>query len=154
MKKASLLILLHTLFSSLIGQNSEPIQSSFLNDSTMVSSLISQSISNFANNKKLIPSLDLQLEEALQICQKTGLIRQEAFIYNLVGKRERQRSNFSSAIKFCSKAVQIAEQLQDEQLLAEYKIMRIKWVWVSMMPCVWQRRSRLLEEAFQRLMDL
>ena len=120
MKKASLLILLHTLFSSLIGQNSEPIQSSFLNDSTMVSSLISQSISNFANNKKLIPSLDLQLEEALQICQKTGLIRQEAFIYNLVGKRERQRSNFSSAIKFCSKAVQIAEQLQDEQLLAEY----------------------------------
>ncbi len=120
MKKALLLIVFQTYIISLTGQPTEPVHSSFVNDSIMVSSLINQSISNYSNNKKIVPSLDMHLEEALKICEKAGLIRQEATIYNLIGKRERQRSNFSSAIQYCTKAVQIAEQLKDVPLLAEY----------------------------------
>lgn len=120
MKKTSLLIAFLTILITLSGQTNGSVYSNFVNDSIMVSTLINQSVSNYANNQVLPPTLDLQLEEALLICQKTGLLEQEAYIYNLVGKRERQRSNFASAIKYCTKAVQIAEQLQDEKLLAEY----------------------------------
>ncbi len=120
MKKAFLLITFTASLATLVGQPKGLVYSNIVNDSIMVSTLINQSTNNFANNKILTPTLDLQLEEALLICQKSGLMEQEAYIFNLVGKRERQRSNFASAIKYCSKAVQIAEQLQDPKLLAEY----------------------------------
>lgn len=120
MKQALLLITFLASFATLFGQSNKLAYSNFVNDSIMVSTLIKQSISNYDNNKSLSPTLDLQLEEALLLCQKSGLLEQEASIYNMIGKRERQRSNFSSAIKYCTKAVQIAEQLQDNQLLAEY----------------------------------
>ncbi|MGV8829183.1 MAG: tetratricopeptide repeat-containing sensor histidine kinase [Breznakibacter sp.] len=120
MKKAFLLITFTASLATLFGQTNGLVYSNIVSDSIMVSTLINQSTNNFANNKILTPTLDLQLEEALLICQKSGLMQQEAYIFNLVGKRERQRSNFASAIKYCSKAVQIAEQLQDPKLLAEY----------------------------------
>ena len=120
MKKAFLLITFTASLATLFGQTNGLVYSNIVSDSIMVSTLINQSTNNFANNKILTPTMDLQLEEALLICQKSGLMEQEAYIFNLVGKRERQRSNFASAIKYCSKAVQIAEQLQDPKLLAEY----------------------------------
>ena len=111
MKKAFLLITFTASLATLFGQSNGLVYSNIVSDSIMVSTLINQSTNNFANNKILTPTLDLQLEEALLICQKSGLMQQEAYIFNLVGKRERQRSNFASAIKYCSKAVQLAEQL-------------------------------------------
>ena len=70
MKKAFLLITFTASLATLFGQTNGLVYSNIVSDSIMVSTLINQSTNNFANNKILTPTLDLQLEEALLICQK------------------------------------------------------------------------------------
>jgi tetratricopeptide (TPR) repeat protein len=90
------------------------------NDSSIVDNLLLQSNNNYKVNRNTTPALDPFITEALDICNKAGLIHQKAYIYNMIGKREREKSNFSSALKYCTQAVQLAEQLGDKKMLSEY----------------------------------
>lgn len=111
------LLVIWSIPCTTVGQGRE---ASVKNDSIMVNSLIRQSEENYKKNNKSTSPFDEYLREALEHCRQHQLKHQEAFIYNLAGKRERERANYAEAIQLSTKAVQIAEQLNEPPLLAEY----------------------------------
>ena len=115
----ALLFMFLSISLNILSQMKFAQNTSFVNDSALVANLIKQSITNSKKDRTL-ESFDQNIGEALLICQKNGFLRQEAYIYNLIGKREREKSNYASSIEYCSKAVQIADMLQDPLLQAEY----------------------------------
>lgn len=121
MKRFILILKMAILCSTFVfAQNHLPEYSGIASDSSIVCKLIMQSDNNYKINRNTTPALDIYLTEALSICEKADFIVQKAYIYNMIGKREREKSNFASAIKYCTAAVHIAEKLNDIGALAEY----------------------------------
>jgi len=88
-------------------------------DSLVVDQLISRSNHFFKETGSEAEVYDSFLKEALDIASKRDLILQEAIIYNLIGKRYRNRSNYGSALKYHHKALESAQSVNDTQLLAD-----------------------------------
>lgn len=90
-----------------------------LTDSLVVAQLIQRSQEFVKANPDVPDVYDGFLREAFDISVRNNLIQQEIFIYNLVGKRYRNRGKYGDALKFHYKALDLAQSVEDLALMAE-----------------------------------
>jgi tetratricopeptide (TPR) repeat protein len=88
-------------------------------DSVVISNLISQSEITFAENIKTTEAFDEFLKDAEKVALRGNHKYQLSLIYNTIGKRYRNRSLYIEALNFHKKALELAHEIQDVQLLAE-----------------------------------
>ncbi len=89
-------------------------------DSSVVSNLIIQSNTFYEQNLISAPVNDDYLIQAEEIATKNNFSAQLANIYNTLGTRYRNRSEFSKALQYHDKAVKIARELNNQFLIAKY----------------------------------
>jgi len=89
-------------------------------DSLVVNNLIKQSAQYYKDNLVSAQSYDDYLKQATEIAERDGLFPQLAKIYNTVGIRYRNRSEYGSALTFHTKAVEIARKHADSKRLSNY----------------------------------
>jgi tetratricopeptide (TPR) repeat protein len=86
-------------------------------DSIVVNNLINKSNESYYKNIKETSPFDSFLKEAEQIANKNSDEIQLASIYNIVGKRFRNKSLYKESIDFFNDALEIAEKLDRTDLL-------------------------------------
>ncbi len=89
-------------------------------DSTVVSSLMIQSNTFYQENVNTISVYDDYIAQAEEVALKNNLHTQLAEIYNTLGIRHRNRSEFSKALDYHNKAVKIARDLKDKKSLPRF----------------------------------
>ena len=89
-------------------------------DSTIVSNLINQSITFFEKNIITATAYDDYLKQAEEIAIKNNFNEQLSQIYNVVGVRHRNRSEYNKALIYHDKAVKIARDIENKSLMAKY----------------------------------
>ncbi len=89
-------------------------------DSVIVANLIKKSRDAYYRHHQDIPVLDESLQEAIQIAKKNGAEIQLAEIYNMLGRRYRNKSYYKDAIGYFKKAIEIAKKLNRDDLLTKY----------------------------------
>lgn len=127
--KHLVVILKGLLFIILIGacQPASDTPSAFENnltnplatDSLVVDQLIERSNLFFSETGSKADAHDSFLKEALDIAERRSLVSQEAFIYNTIGKRLRNRSQYGEALKYHHRALKLAQSIDHVQLLAD-----------------------------------
>ncbi len=102
-------------------QKKEPIAVISANgtDSVIVENLIIQSEEEFRRNQKNSEVFDQYLKEAEAIATKHTFYKSLCRIYVLIGKRYRNRSNYTDAIKYHQLALELSNNINDTVLLAE-----------------------------------
>lgn len=90
-----------------------------VSDSVIANQLIERSESFFKEAGAKSEELDAFLLEALDLAERRNLIRQEISIYNTVGKRFRNRSQYGEALKYHHRALKLAQSINDAALLAD-----------------------------------
>ncbi len=129
MKILKFLLTLFALIIVFSGCNHEPKESTSLNinsitisktDSSVVSNLINQSNNYYNQNLNTSIVKDDYITQAEEIAQKNGLLPQLAEIYNTLGVRHRNRSEFNKALELHDKAVKIARNQDNKAALARY----------------------------------
>ncbi len=88
-------------------------------DSLVVSHLIQKSKETYNSQHKEIPPFDDFLKEAEELASKGQMNHLLFDIYNLVGKRCRNKSFYAKAMSFHNNALFIAEEMDDPYLMAE-----------------------------------
>jgi tetratricopeptide (TPR) repeat protein len=88
-------------------------------DSLVVDQLMERSNLFFKETGSKAEAFDSFLKEALDIAGRRGLIYQEAIIYNTIGKRYRNRSQYGEALKYHHRALKQAQNLEHTHLLAD-----------------------------------
>lgn len=88
-------------------------------DSLVVTQLIQRSEEFLKENTDVTDVYDGFLREAFDISVRSNLVTQEIIIFNLVGKRYRNRAQYGEALKFYYKALDLAQRVDDVALLAE-----------------------------------
>ncbi|HKL71199.1 MAG TPA: histidine kinase [Marinilabiliaceae bacterium] len=88
-------------------------------DSLVVAQLIQRSEEFFKENPEVPDVYDGFLREAFDISVRGNLVTQEIVIFNLVGKRYRNRAQYGESLKFYYKALDFAQNIDDMALLAE-----------------------------------
>jgi tetratricopeptide (TPR) repeat protein len=123
---AGFLIILLTGIISCKGPDAEEVSSSGHSaldisgtDSLVVEQLINRSRNHYGQGGANIEISDSYLEEAEEIANKNENVRQLARIYNLLGKRHRNRAQYGKAMKYHQRALDFATQSGDKNLLAE-----------------------------------
>jgi tetratricopeptide (TPR) repeat protein len=89
-------------------------------DSIVVQNLIDQSNKNYNAGADNVVPFDSFLKEAEVIAIRNQYEVQLSVIYNLIGKRYRNRSIYDEALQYHKKALVIAERLKRNDLLTEY----------------------------------
>jgi tetratricopeptide (TPR) repeat protein len=90
-------------------------------DSVVVSNLIKKSNDIYYNNIEAEPEIyDELLKEAVEIAGKNNDEIQLAKIYDVLGRRYRNKSYYKEAIDYFKKAIDIALRLDRQELLTEY----------------------------------
>jgi tetratricopeptide (TPR) repeat protein len=87
-------------------------------DSVVVAQLITRSDEFVGSNPELTDQFDGFLREALDIAERRNMVEQEVEIYNKVGKRYRDRSDYGDALKYHHKALDLAQRMGNDHLLA------------------------------------
>ncbi|PWE00522.1 tetratricopeptide repeat-containing sensor histidine kinase [Marinilabilia rubra] len=87
-------------------------------DSLVVEQLIERSRSQYGQGGANLDITDSYLAEAEEIASKNDNVRQLARIYNLLGKRHRNRARYGEAMKYHQKALDYATKAGDKNLLA------------------------------------
>lgn len=90
-----------------------------LSDSMVVAQLIERSEVFFEETKAKTEPFDSFLKEALGIAENNGLIYQQGLIYNIIGKRFRNRSLYGEAMKCHQRALSIAQKINHVGLLTD-----------------------------------
>ncbi len=88
-------------------------------DSTIVSSLIRQSENHYISHMLSEAAFDDYLKQAEEIALKNDFKQQLALIYNSVGIRYRNLSDYTQALHYARKATQLAREINNPVLLAE-----------------------------------
>ncbi|MCU4163691.1 tetratricopeptide repeat protein [Marinilabiliaceae bacterium A049] len=88
-------------------------------DSMVVAQLIQKSLETYNSKQNTDEAYDSFLKEAEELAINNHLKYQLFDIYNLVGKRLRNKSYYAKAMSFHQNALEIAEELEDPSLLAE-----------------------------------
>ncbi|WP_044117807.1 tetratricopeptide repeat-containing sensor histidine kinase [Alkaliflexus imshenetskii] len=88
-------------------------------DSLVVEQLIQRSNAFLDETGTKADALDHFLAEALDIAVRRNLVAQEAFIYNLVGKRLRNRSLYGEALRYHNRSLGLAQAIENKSLLAD-----------------------------------
>ncbi len=88
-------------------------------DSLVVDQLIERSNLFFSETGSKAEAYDSFLKEALDIASRRNLISQEATIYNTIGKRHRNRSQYGEALKYHHRALKLAQNIDHTLLLAD-----------------------------------
>jgi tetratricopeptide (TPR) repeat protein len=90
-----------------------------LNDSLVVDQLIQRSETFFTETGAKAELYDSFLKEAYEIAERRNLMYQQGAIYNMMGKRYRNRALYGEAMKSHQKALNIAQKINHEGLLAD-----------------------------------
>lgn len=106
----------HSESSIIEDINTTSLQST---DSLVISQLIHRSNSFFRNPSNDSEILDGFLTEALELSIRNGLINEEIKIYNIIGKRYRNRAKYGDALRFHYKALDLAQSISNDAFLAE-----------------------------------
>lgn len=88
-------------------------------DSLVIDQLIARSISFFETSGSKGEVIDTFLAEALNLAVTNQRVVQEAIIYNMVGRRLRNRAQYLDAIKYHKRALNLAQASENQNLLAE-----------------------------------
>jgi tetratricopeptide (TPR) repeat protein len=88
-------------------------------DSLVVDQLIERSNLFFNETGSKAEANDAFLKEALDIASRRNLISQQAIIYNTIGKRYRNRSQYGEALKYHHRALKLAQSIDHTLLLAD-----------------------------------
>ncbi len=88
-------------------------------DSLVVAQLIHRSNSFYKDLSNEAEILDGFLTEALELSIRNGLVLQEINIYNTIGKRYRNKAKYGDALRFHYKALDLAQNINSLELLAE-----------------------------------
>jgi len=88
-------------------------------DSIIVEQLIERSMSLYMGGRLKVELPDDYLAEALDIATKNENNKQLARIYNLLGKRYRNRAQYGEAMKYHQKALAVATKTGDKKLLGQ-----------------------------------
>jgi tetratricopeptide (TPR) repeat protein len=88
-------------------------------DSLVVDQLIERSNLFFSETGSKAEAFDSFLEEALDIAGRRNLVTQEILIYNIIGKRYRNRSQYGESLKYHHRALKLAQSINQIYLLAE-----------------------------------
>jgi tetratricopeptide (TPR) repeat protein len=88
-------------------------------DSLVVDQLIERSNLFFNETGSKAEANDAFLKEALDIASRRNLISQQAIIYNTIGKRHRNRSQYGEALKYHHRALKLAQSIDHTLLLAD-----------------------------------
>lgn len=119
-----MVVLLFVFFSSCRLGNSRLVNIktskdvSLSTDSVVVAQLIARSDEFVRSNPELTDQFDGFLREALDIAVRRNMVEQEVEIYNKVGKRYRNRSDYGDALKYHHKALDLAQSIANDRLLA------------------------------------
>ena len=82
----------------------------------LIDSLIQQSNNSFYKNSDSLPIVDNDLKQALSIAKSNNNQRKIADLYNLIGRRNRNMSEFSKAIWYFQQSIAIANKTGDDGL--------------------------------------
>src|SRR5690554_844449 len=91
----------------------------YTTDSLVVAQLIQRSEEFLKENPDVSDVFDGFLREAFDISVRSNFLSQEIKIFNLIGKRFRNRGQYGEALKFHYKALDLAKNIDDMALLAE-----------------------------------
>ncbi len=103
-----------------VEEGASSVVSAAETDSSVVYSLFRQSIDNYKNNLNTEQVFDDYLKQAEEIALKGDMSLLLAKIYNELGVRYRYKSEFSNALKYHLKAVDIARKLNDCKELPQF----------------------------------
>ncbi|HBG88284.1 MAG TPA: histidine kinase [Marinilabiliaceae bacterium] len=96
-----------------------PNENVLVSDSLIINQLIERSESFFKDTGPRAEEFDAFLLEALDLAERRNLITHEIIIYNIVGKRYRNRSHYGEALKHHHRALSLAQSINNTELLAE-----------------------------------
>ncbi len=106
--------------SNTITENKITIPPQSKTDSIVVTNLIHQSNTFYHQNLNISNVFDDYITQAEEIAISNNLQTQLAEIYNTLGNRYRNRSEYNKALELQDKAVKIARSLNNKELLAKY----------------------------------
>ncbi len=116
-------LILFTIIIIFVGCKNEKQQFLAVNANeiavVLIDSLIQQSNNSFYKNSDSLPIIDNELMQALSIAKSNNNQQKTAELFNIIGKRNRNLSEFNKAIWYFQQSIAIANEISNDELHAK-----------------------------------